>query len=109
MNDEDLQEDCLHGAISMNVDATLQERGSTYGDYYTGVCDRSEIMDILTKAYARERGEGMPVEQEGMLWDIVNKLCRLAVTPDHVDSWHDIQGYAKLSENHFTEKNSANK
>jgi len=28
------------------------------------------------------------------IWDVVNKLSRLAVTPDHIDTWHDISVYA---------------
>ena len=30
-------------------------------------------------------------------WDaIMNKLARLLETPDHIDSWRDIEGYARL-------------
>ena len=32
------------------------------------------------------------------IYDIVNKLSRLATTPDHIDTWHDIAGYAMLVE-----------
>ena len=85
----------------MSVEETLKERGQVYGDYRNGVMDRAAMMEVLVNAYNRERGGDMPKEAEGMLWDIVNKLCRLSVTPHHVDSWHDIQGYAKLAEAFF--------
>ena len=80
------------------VDETLKERGANYGDYLSGVQDRAAIMNTLIQAHSKAHQSIMSAEAQGMLWDIVNKLCRLAITPDHIDSWHDIQGYAKLAE-----------
>ena len=80
------------------VEDTLAERGAVYGDYSDGLVDRATIMAVLKEAHIKAHGHEMPGIHQGMLWDIVNKLCRLAVTPDHVDSWHDIIGYATLAE-----------
>jgi len=33
---------------------------------------------------------------------IIMKLSRLSVTPNHIDSWTDIAGYARLIEQHYT-------
>jgi hypothetical protein len=41
--------------------------------------------------------------------DIVNKLCRLAITPSHIDSWHDIAGYGTIIEKYYKEQEDANK
>ena len=35
---------------------------------------------------------------------IVMKLSRLAISPDHVDSWTDIAGYARLVEIQLTKE-----
>lgn len=81
-----------------DVEKTLAERGSNYGDYARGVQARAAVMYALKLVYKDHHNEEMPDTAQGMIWDIVNKLCRIAVTPDHLDSWHDIQGYARLAE-----------
>lgn len=92
----------------MSVDETLSERGAVYGDYYIGVKARADIMDILNAVHVSEHNCDMPHSYRGMLLDVVNKLCRLAATPTHIDSWHDVQGYAKLSEDYFKLKEQQN-
>jgi len=86
------------------VKDTLKERGGVYGDYKGGNHIRVEIMKLIQYRYQSIHREPMPLEQEYYIYDIVNKLSRLCVTPDHVDSWHDIGGYAKLIEDIFKEK-----
>jgi len=81
------------------VEKTLEQRGNIYGDYHSGVELRAMIMDGLKKEYRKNHNNAhMPKVYEGYLWDQVNKLIRLAVSPNHIDSWHDIQGYAQLVE-----------
>ena len=82
----------------MSVDKTLIEREAVYGDYLDGLHLRGSIMKAINKSYEFHHNKRMPDEFQGMIWDVLNKLCRIAVTPDHIDSWHDIQGYAKRSE-----------
>ena len=92
----------------MNVDETLEQRGAIYGDYRTGVMARAEILGILNDIHMAEHNSNIPNVYNGMLFDVVNKLCRLAVSPTHIDSWHDVQGYAKLAEDHFKAQEAKN-
>lgn len=76
----------------MDIEETLKNRGTVYGNYGHGLDIRSDLIQIL-------RGSGpksLTTRQIGYFIDICNKLARLAVTPDHLDSWHDIEGYARL-------------
>jgi len=75
----------------------LEERGAVYGDYKKGVTLRSCIMDLLHGAHISQHGMDMTLDESGYLWDVVNKLARLAVSPTHRDSWVDIAGYATLA------------
>ena len=93
----------------MSVDETLKERGDIYGDYNTGVIVRTRIVEAMAHGYEQAHGVGMPHELRSMFYDISNKLCRLAVAPDHIDSWVDLQGYAKLAEEHFRGEQNADK
>ena len=76
------------------VEDTLSERGKNYGDYKGGCDCRVKLMEALTDRFTQIHGMEMPQKIPRYLHDIVNKLSRLASTPDHVDSWHDIAGYA---------------
>ena len=80
-------------------DKTLVERGSIYGPYQDGVDIRTNIMLAVTNGYKAQHGRPMPLKYREYFWDISNKLCRLAVCPNHEDSWNDIRGYAKLIHN----------
>ncbi len=84
------------------ISNTLRDRGKVYGPYGLGVMTRSALMDVITETYRGFHGESMSKRQIEYFWDICNKLSRLAISPDHPDSWHDIQGYAKLIEDDIT-------
>ena len=73
----------------------LKERGSIYGDYKGGVEFRMSVMRLVMNRYKEVHGEAMRSDHWCYLWDIVNKISRLAVSPRHVDSWRDIIGYSK--------------
>lgn len=81
-----------------NVNETLKERGKVYGDYKGGSEFRANVMELLVDRYAKVNHGGMPAIHMVYVYDIVNKLSRLAVTPYHIDTWHDIAGYATLVE-----------
>ncbi len=85
-------------AIRTN-DKTLSERGNIYGPYQEGLDIRANILKAITDGYENRHGEPMPSVYMGYFWDIANKLCRLAVCPNHEDSWKDIVGYSKLIHN----------
>ena len=84
--------------MNKNVEETLKERGSVYGDYEKGSILRASIMQLIKMRYRGEHGEEMSSLHQIYIFDIVNKVSRLAVTPDHLDTWHDIAGYATLVE-----------
>jgi len=80
------------------IEETLQERGAVYGDYEGGSELRASIMGIITDRHQKVNGKPMDKVHQVYIFDIVNKLSRLSTTPDHLDTWHDIAGYAKLAE-----------
>lgn len=89
-----------------NVNKTLEDRGAHYGKYSEGVKLRATIMNLIKDRHLEANGDCMPRVFESMMWDLVNKLSRLAVSPDHIDTIHDIGGYAKLYEDYLIEEKS---
>ncbi len=81
-----------------SVDETLEERGEVYGDYKGGSEFRATVTLAVKNRFMAVHGREMGQTDLIHIYDIINKLSRLAVTPDHKDSWHDIAGYAKLIE-----------
>jgi len=72
------------------VEATLAERQNQYGDF-KDVAHLSQGLQSLLSV-----GNFSDTQQEAMQM-ICSKLARLACgDADHVDSWHDIAGYATL-------------
>jgi hypothetical protein len=80
------------------VEETVSERHSVYGPYWVGTKLRADIMHLIKEVYLENHGEYMEEMDSVMIFDIVNKLSRLATTPRHIDTWHDIQGYASRVE-----------
>lgn len=89
------------------ISKTKEERGKIYGDYLSTTDLRASIMSMIRGMYYESHGRRMPGRHEMMIWDVVNKLVRVSVTPDHIDSWHDISVYANLVENALKEINDA--
>lgn len=86
-----------------SVDDTLKERGNVYGNYGDVLKARTEIMGILQRRYIEVNDEFIPEEIFVGIGDIVLKLVRAAGSPHHADSFHDLQGYAKLMEDYVNE------
>lgn len=85
-----------------NVNETLKERGAVYGDYKGGSEFRANVMKLIKDRHLAVNGKNLDAVQMVYIYDIVNKLSRLATTPDHIDTWHDIAGYATLVEKALT-------
>ncbi len=85
------------------VEETLKERGSNYGSYKDNNKEFANIMESLDAIHVAKTGKAMAGEDLIPLFYIVMKIVRLAATPNHIDSWHDIQGYAKLAEDMYNE------
>ena len=80
------------------IDETLAERQAQYGCFEDVAFVTESIMGILSKV----RGNGLqdlPNPHRMALYMIASKMARI-VNGDfnHLDSWHDIGGYAKLIE-----------
>ena len=78
-----------------SVQATLNERQSSYGCFEDVALVTENIIDALKQVnYNR-----MPKTHKMAMYMIASKMARI-VNGDfnHKDSWHDMQGYAKLIE-----------
>ncbi len=80
----------------MNVDATLAERGTRYGDFAAHADITQEMKDTMRK---REGWCRLAPDQKEALEMVVHKIGRIINgDPDYADSWHDIAGYVRLVE-----------
>lgn len=89
------------------IEQTLNDRSAKYGDYSTAVHVRASIMRHLKNFHRAHTGAEMEEEDANCIIDIVGKLCRIAATPNHIDSWHDVAGYATNIENYYKGKLNA--
>ena len=80
------------------VNNTLEERGKVYGDYKGGTELRGSILMLIGDRYEEVNGRKMSFDELHKFIDVISKLSRLAASPNHKDSWHDLAGYAKLVE-----------
>ena len=78
----------------MTIENTLNERGARYGDFSDHACITQTLKIAMreTKGWTR-----LSFAQREAAEMIAHKLGRiLAGDPDWHDSWHDIEGYARL-------------
>lgn len=79
----------------MQIEATLAERGSRYGDFSHHARIAQNIQDVM-RAEATGWAALAP-DQRQALTVIADKIARmLNGDPNYRDNWHDIVGYAKL-------------
>lgn len=78
------------------IQETLDQRGRVYGSYPTGSLLRARLMGLCKDLYKTVYGDKMEPVLCVYIYDIINKASRLATTPRHQDTWHDICGYARL-------------
>jgi len=88
-----------------NIDSTLQERGKEYGDFGVGTESFSKILSALKDIHIDTHGYAITDKELVPIVYIVMKLVRLGSSPKHIDTWHDIQGYAKLTETMYRSEN----
>ena len=78
-----------------NVDETLNERHNSYGSFKEVASMARTIKSsfAMSKNYAAT----LSPSQKESLDMIASKIARILTgDPNHVDSWHDIAGYATL-------------
>lgn len=81
--------------------STLQERGSTYGDF-AEIAELSRKFRGVCSDYLEGKGKTLPTVHAEALVMVFHKVSRaLAGDPNYIDNWHDIAGYATLVENHI--------
>lgn len=82
--------------MSKDLNKTLSERGSSYGDFTDNAQVAQQLKNAVRTGRAWVNATGAQREAIDM---ILSKISRLVTgDPFHKDSWHDIQGYAKLAE-----------
>ena len=84
----------------MNVTRELlNTRGEDYGRaWYL----ESLVFNLLTDYHTNSRELNMYYsEYQGPWRAIMAKMLRLAENPEHVDTWRDIEGYARLARRHI--------
>ena len=82
--------------MSNEVNNTLSERGNSYGDFTDNAQVAQQLKNAVRRGQAWVHASGAQREAIDM---ILSKISRLVTgDPAHKDSWHDIQGYAKLAE-----------
>lgn len=81
---------------ALNLNDTLNERGSRYGTFI----DHARVTQQLKKLMAFQlevRNKTLDEDQQEALDMIAHKIGRIINgDPDYADSWHDIAGYAQL-------------
>lgn len=76
------------------IEETLAEREKTYGDYERVALISQVIKDILQEGAQHKYLKAYQLESLDM---IANKMARIVNgDPKYADSWHDIEGYARL-------------
>ena len=86
------------------VRSTLEQRGARYGEF----ADHADICQALKDVMYKSKPAGvsgwtkLPNVHKQALDVIMDKVARI-LSGDHNydDNWHDIQGYAKLVEDHI--------
>ena len=79
-----------------NVTETLAQRGTRYGDY----SDNASVSQSLKAWLWAQRGwNNLSHDKKETLEMIAQKIARiLNGDPEYADNWHDIAGYAALTE-----------
>jgi hypothetical protein len=82
----------------MQINNTLQERGSRYGSFVTHAKITYQLKEVVATALV-EQDKELDYDQREALDMIFHKIGRIINgDPNYADSWHDIAGYAILVE-----------
>lgn len=91
----------------MAVDDTLDQREKTYGSFKDH-STLSQSLKIRMKYHNYGWNKLKPDQQEALEM-IQHKIARIINgDPSYIDSWHDIQGYAKLVEDRLVKESASN-
>ncbi len=80
----------------LNVDTLLQERAQSYGTFVSLAKTAQEFKSVLYRELG-SRNKRLADDQAEALDMIIHKIARIINgDANHIDSWADIAGYAKL-------------
>jgi len=80
-----------------NVQSTLEQRGSRYGEFIGQSEATQDFKRLLQNHLARRNYKVLPDIQQEALDMIFSKIARIINGDNNYDdSWHDIAGYASL-------------
>ena len=82
----------------MKVEETLQERNKTHGDFKSQACTAQVIKETIKLSPNWHRMTSAQREALELISTKISRLCH--GDPFHKDSWHDIEGYARLGGDH---------
>lgn len=84
-----------------NIQDTLDERGKRYGDF----TDHARISQSILDAYMNApKWDALSDDKKQAMRMFADKAARiLNGDPEYKDNWHDIAGYAKLTEDRCAE------
>ena len=83
----------------MNIDETLNERGTRYGEF-SGHASVSQRLKGIVRFELSYRDKMLAEDQLEALEMIFHKIARIVNgDPNYADSWIDIAGYATLVAN----------
>jgi hypothetical protein len=83
------------------TDQIIEERGQVYGDFYQGIKLEVDLLGLIKDRHYEHYKVDLDPMYAAYMAKIIMKLSRLSITPDHIDSWADIAGYARLVELHL--------
>lgn len=79
-----------------DIDKTLKERGSRYGDF-AQTADTASHLESVLYSRIKDRADDYPAFTLHAISMIAVKLARIVNgDPHYEDNWHDIAGYCKL-------------
>lgn len=79
-----------------SINAILNERATTYGHFYMQA-ELSQALKNTIMAHLIEAKKTLVADQQEALEMILTKIARITNgNSNHVDSWDDIAGYARL-------------
>lgn len=87
------------------IDDTLAERGSRYGEFSEHARITQALKDVMR---ATPQWSALAADQKEALEMVAHKIERvLNGDPNYLDSWHDIIGYTRLVESRLESAQTA--
>lgn len=93
--------------MSEKIEDMLDDRQMSYGKFSDGVHTITKILTELDKYHYQKTNGTLTTEETVILVHILIKLTRIAATPNHVDSWSDMEGYSKLIKEFYSGESDA--